>query len=141
WMGVTLRDSGPYREVLAYEKLMDGSGRPMHKSLGNAIWFDEAAERMGADFMRWLYCGQNILANLNFGYGPAEEAKRRLMTLWNVYGFYILYAETDGFVPADGSSPAADRPLLDRWILARWNALIETTRTSLERYDPAGPIR
>src|SRR5207247_5773417 len=94
-----------YRGVLAYEKLMDESGKPMHKSLGNAIWFDEAAARMGADVVRWLYCGQNTLANLNFGYGPAEEAKRRLMTLWNVYGFYVLYAETDHFVPRSIATP------------------------------------
>ena len=45
--------------MLAFEKLMDEHGKPMHKSLGNAIWFDDAADKMGADVMRWLYAGQN----------------------------------------------------------------------------------
>ena len=56
FMSVTLKDRAPYQSVLAFEKLMDEQGKPMHKSLGNAIWFDEAAEKMGADVMRWLYC-------------------------------------------------------------------------------------
>ena len=37
----------------------DETGRDMHKSWGNAIWFDDAAEKMGVDTMRWLYANQN----------------------------------------------------------------------------------
>jgi isoleucyl-tRNA synthetase len=141
FMSVTLRNCSPYREVLAFEKLMDEVGRPMHKSLGNAIWFDEAAERMGAEVMRWLYTGQNILANLNFGYGPAEEARQRLLNLWNVYRFYIVYAEIDRFDPTSVRLPAAERSLLDRWILARWQQLVTGVKSGLDRYDAAGPVR
>ena len=141
FMSVTLENCSPYLAVLAYEKLMDESGRPMHKSLGNAIWFDEAAERMGADVMRWLYAGHNILANLNFGYGPAEEAKRRLLTLWNVYGFYVLYAETDRFDPRVASVPVAERPLLDRWILARWQEVVAAVRVGLDNWEAATLVR
>jgi isoleucyl-tRNA synthetase len=141
FMSVTLRDCAPYQQVLTYEKLMDEHGKAMHKSAGNAIWFDEAAEKMGADVMRWLYASQNILANLNFGYGPAEKVKQRLLTLWNVYGFYVLYAEIERFNPRTLATPAAARPLLDRWLLARWQELIRTVRTSLDAYDAAGPVR
>jgi isoleucyl-tRNA synthetase len=141
FMSVTLKDCSPYRRVLAYEKLMDETGRPMHKSLGNAIWFDEAAQKMGADVMRWLYAAQPIQANLNFGYGPAEEAKRRLLTLWNIYGFYVLYAETDRFNPCATAVPSEERPLLDRWILARWQELVVGVRAGLDAFDGAGPVR
>jgi isoleucyl-tRNA synthetase len=141
FMSVTLKNCSPYRQVLAYEKLMDETGRPMHKSLGNAIWFDEAAEKMGADVMRWLYTGQNVLSNLNFGYRPAEEAKRRLLTIWNVYAFYILYATTDQFDPRAALVPSSERSLLDRWILARWQELVTTVRARLDAYDAAGPVR
>ena len=72
----------------------------MHKSWGNAIWFDDAAEEMGADVMRWMYAAQTPAQNLNFGYGPADEVKRRLLTLWNTYGFFVTYASLDGFEPA-----------------------------------------
>ena len=54
--------------VLAFEKLNDETGRPMHKSWGNAIWFDDAVEKMGADVMRWLYAGA----------GPVAEHELRL---------------------------------------------------------------
>ncbi len=62
------RDESPYKSALVYEKVHDEQGRPMHKSHGNAIWFDEAVEKMGADVMRWIYAGSNIQTNLNFGY-------------------------------------------------------------------------
>ncbi|MCC7106778.1 MAG: class I tRNA ligase family protein, partial [Chloroflexi bacterium] len=141
FMSVTLRDESPYRQVLAYEKLMDELGKPMHKSLGNAIWFDEAAERMGADVMRWLYASQSVQLNLNFGYGPAEEVKRRLLTLWNVYSFFVLYARLDGFDPVAAQSQPVETTVLDRWVIARLNDVVERTREGLERFDAAGPVR
>ena len=64
----------------------------MHKSWGNAIWFDDAVERMGADVMRWLFAGQPPAQNMNFGYGPANDVKRRLLTLWNALRFFVQYA-------------------------------------------------
>ncbi len=141
FMSVTLQDRAPYKSVLAFEKLMDEHGNPMHKSLGNAIWFDEAAERMGADVMRWLYCGQNVQANLNFGYGPAEDVRRKLLVLWNVYSFFVTYARIDRFNPADIRTPACERTLLDRWIISRLHGLIKTTRSGLDAIDATGPIR
>ena len=71
----------------------------MHKSWGNAIEFNEAAEKMGADVMRWLYAGQNVKENMRFGYGLGEEVTRRLLTLWNTYSFFVTYANLDGFDP------------------------------------------
>ncbi len=141
FMSVTLKDRSPYESVLAFEKLMDEQGKPMHKSLGNAIWFDEAADQMGADVMRWLYCAQNIQANLNFGYGPAEEVKRRLLMLWNVYSFFVTYARIDRFDPAAPRPPVADRASLDRWVLSRLNGVIRDVRAGLDQIDAAGPTR
>ncbi|MPZ15081.1 MAG: isoleucine--tRNA ligase [Chloroflexi bacterium] len=133
FMSVTLEERSPYRHLLTYEKLLDETGRPMHKSLGNAIWFDEAAERMGADVMRWLYAGQSLQNNLLFGYGPAEAVRRDLLTLWNVYSFYVTYAETEQFVPrrptgqdTAGSGPGRDGTslgstgLLSDFLLRMW---------------------
>jgi isoleucyl-tRNA synthetase len=141
FMSVTLKNQSPYQSVLAFEKLMDEHGKPMHKSLGNAIWFDDAAERMGADPMRWLYCAQNVQSNLNFGFGPAEEVKRRLLVLWNVYSFFVTYARIDGFDPKDGVPPLAERSLLDRWIISRLNTVIGEVRAGLDRIDAASPTR
>ena len=62
---------------------VDETGREMHRSTGNAIAADEAIERMGADVMRWMFSAQVPSQNIRFGYGPAHEIKRRLLTLWN----------------------------------------------------------
>ncbi len=142
FMSVTLENTAPYRRVLAYEKLMDEKGNPMHKSLGNAIWFDEAAEKMGADVMRWLYTGQNIQTNLSFGYGPAEDVKRKLLVLWNVYSFFVTYARLDGYTPpATGEIDPAKLRLIDRWILSRFQAVVEGTHSALQALNPADVSR
>jgi len=83
-----------------YEKVHDEQGRPMHKSHGNAIWFDEAVEKMGADVMRWIYAGSNIQNNLNFGFSKGDDVVRNLLTLWNVYSFFVTYALVDEWKPS-----------------------------------------
>ena len=67
--------------------------------MGQLISADEAFERMGADVMRWLYCHQPPTQNIRFGYGPADEVKRRLLTLWNSVRFFVDYAAIEGFEP------------------------------------------
>ncbi|HET6312857.1 MAG TPA: isoleucine--tRNA ligase [Chloroflexia bacterium] len=141
FMSVTLEDTAPYEQVLTYEKVHDEKGRAMHKSWGNAIWFDEAAEKMGADVMRWLYAGANITQNMNFGYNLAEEVKRNLLTLWNTYSFFVMYANLDGFDPSASAVPVRERAELDRWILARLHELIQLCRTELDSFDTASVTR
>jgi isoleucyl-tRNA synthetase len=114
FMSVTLEDRPPYRQALVYEKLLDVKGEAMHRSRGNAIWFDEAVEKMGADVMRWLYISQPIENNLLFGYGPAESVMRRLLQLWNVYAFFVTYANIDRFDPSAHHSDPAKRTFIDR---------------------------
>ena len=137
FMSVALIGKAPYRRVLGYEKLHDETGRPMHKSWGNAIWFDDAIEAMGADVMRWLFATQEPAQNMNFGYGPATDVRRRLLTLWNSYRFFVLNANPAGFVPSweeADRGPQSDHPL-DRFIIARGNALAAECRVALDAYD------
>ena len=69
----------------------------MHGSWGNTIDAQDAFERMGADVMRWQFCAQPPDRNLLFGFGPAHEIKRRLLTLWNSARFLVDYANDRGF--------------------------------------------
>ncbi len=141
FMSVTLEDRAPYKTVFVFEKLQDEQGRAMHKSLGNAIWFDDAAEEMGADVMRWIYTSQNPSLNLNFGYGLANETRRRILTLWNVYSFWITYANIDQFDPTEHDLPLPQRSELDRWIIAKLNRLVESVGQSIGDYQPAAATR
>ncbi|MFX0064002.1 MAG: class I tRNA ligase family protein, partial [Candidatus Hermodarchaeota archaeon] len=136
FMSVTLTDQTPYKAVLVYEKLFDEKGRPMHKSTGNAIWFDDAVEKLGADVMRWVYCSANIRANLLFGFSLGEEITRKLLTLWNIYFFFFSNAELDEFNPKKAKEiPVSQRPLIDRWLLSKTQVLIKESREALDVYD------
>jgi isoleucyl-tRNA synthetase len=93
---------------------------------------------MGADVMRWQYCAQPPDRNLLFGYGPAHEIKRRILTLWNSVSFLVTYGEIERFEPryADletGPSGTALQPL-DRWLLARAQAFLREAEAAYERY-------
>ena len=81
FMSVVLVGRAPFRRVLGYEKMLDENGREMHGSWGNMIDAEDAFARMGADVMRWQYCAQPPDRNLLFGFGPAHEIKRKLLTL------------------------------------------------------------
>jgi isoleucyl-tRNA synthetase len=107
----------------------------MHKSWGNSIEFNEAADRMGVDVMRWLYCDHKPEKDLLFGYHRADEVRRRvLIPLWNVYGFFVTYARIDGWTPSSGRS--GERSQLDNWILARLEETVRSVTASLESYVP-----
>jgi isoleucyl-tRNA synthetase len=144
FMSVTLEGRPPYKVVQSYEKLADEKGEAMHRSRGNAIWFEEAVEKMGADVMRWLYAACNPNQNLRFGFNIADDVRRRLITLWNVYSFLVTYAELDGFDPAregDAARVGESRNALDRWILSALYQLVADTRAALEDFDTMVAMR
>ncbi|MEP7334346.1 MAG: isoleucine--tRNA ligase [Actinomycetota bacterium] len=144
FMSVTLTGRSPYLSVLTYEKLLDENGREMHRSWGNAIDAAEALDNMGADVMRWLFCGQVPSQNLRFGYGPAGEIKRRLLTLWtSVGGFFVPYANIAGFAPsyAELESPSPSEHPLDRWLVARTAQLVAEVTDAYERFWTPGVTR
>ncbi len=143
-MSTVLENKPPFLENFGYASLLAEDGRPMHKSWGNSIEFNDAADKMGVDTMRWLYCAQKPENDLLFGYHRAEETRRRfIIPLWNVYSFFATYASLDnwtppaeGFIPGtpEGPTPSSDNPL-DQWILARLNQVIGQVTQNLEDSD------
>jgi isoleucyl-tRNA synthetase len=134
-----LVDKPAFRTVFSYALMRDEKGEEMHKSKGNAIWFDEAAEEIGVDVMRWLFARANPDANLNFGYHIADDVRRRfILPLWNSFSFYTTYAAIDHFDPTAPRSqvPLAERSLLDRWIISELHRLVAEVRLDLEDYAP-----
>ncbi len=138
-MGTALEHREPFRTVLGHGLVRDEQGEEMHKSKGNAIWFDDAADKMGVDVMRWLFLGHNPATNVNFGYGPGDEVRRSLiLTLWNTYSFFVTYANIDGWQPGDDVAPASE---LDRWLMSELHQLVADVTDSLENYDTLAPIQ
>ncbi len=134
-MSTVLRREPPFRTIFGYATLFGEDGRPMHKSWGNAIEFDEAAERMGVDVMRWTYANARPEDNILFGWHAADEARRELLVLWNVYAFFVTYANLAGWTPGSAAPPVAERPILDRWILSRLAGLAARVEDRLADYD------
>ncbi len=135
-MSTMMEDRPPFKVLLGHALVLDERGETMSKSKGNAIEFNEAADRMGADVMRWLYCRNNPAANILFGYGTADEVRSKFhIKLWNSYAFFCNYARLDGFDPAAAPVPVAERPDIDRWILSDLQRLVQTARRELEAYD------
>ena len=142
FMSVVLTGRAPYKRVLGYEKMLDETGREMHSSWGNTIDAPDAFARMGADVMRWQFCAQPPDRNLLFGFGPAKEIQRKLLTLWNSAKFLVDYARIDHFRPAWGELPQRDelRPL-DLWLLDRTHAFVREAETAYEAYLTVDVIR
>jgi isoleucyl-tRNA synthetase len=137
FMAMTLVGRLPYERVLTYEKARDEKGREMHKSWGNAIEAQEALDNMGADPIRWLFCEQVPSQNLNFGYGPANEVKRRLLTYWNCVKFFVDYANVSDFTPGDDG----ELQILDRWLIARTDQLVAELTAAYERFWTPDVVR
>ena len=132
-MATVLENKPPFLENFGYASLLAEDGRQMHKSWGNSIEFNDAADKMGVDTMRWLYCAHKPENDLLFGYHRAEEIRRRfIIPFWNVYSFFSNYASLDNWTPSadrfnpglpEGPTPKSDNPL-DQWILARLNQVV-----------------
>lgn len=133
-MSTVLENTPPYKTLLGFALVKDEHGEEMHKSKGNAIWFDEAAETMGVDVVRWMYCLQPIVQDMKFGYSLADETRRRFhLILWNVYKFFTTYAKVDKW----GVKKIDQRKLtlLDRWILERLDQVTYRVTASLKKYQ------
>jgi isoleucyl-tRNA synthetase len=155
-MSTMMEQRGPFKVLLGHGLVRDQWDRPMHKSAGNAIPFEGAADEgytltdpksvtsqyppMSADLIRWLFCRQNPSLNLDFGPGPAEDLRSKFtLKLWNTYGFFVNYAriapEKGGFDQSAPLVPIRDRPDIDRWILSDLQLLIRKARQSFEDFN------
>ena len=157
-MATVIEGTPPFLENFGYAMLLGPDGRPMHKSWGNAIEFNEAADKMGVDVMRWLFATHKPENDLIFAYDKPDKKlendqvagfrtgddvrKDFIFPLWNVYSFFATYARLDGWQPGgsfDPNFPEGDTPqsdnLLDLWILARLNQLVDSVSTFLSGSD------
>ena len=132
-MSTVLEKRPPCRVCFGHGNVLAEDGREMHKSLGTAIWFDDAAKKIGADIIRWMYAAAKVEPNMRFGYKLADDVKRRfLLPLWNVYSFFVTYASLDQWRP-QGTAP--ERSPLDRWILSKLQTLIGTVTENMQDYN------
>ncbi|MCK4940964.1 isoleucine--tRNA ligase, partial [candidate division WOR-3 bacterium] len=140
-MSTVLENKPPFKVLHSYASMRDEHGEEMHKSKGNAIPSDDAADKVGVDVMRWMFAKHNPVKNLNFGYGSAAEVKRNLLTLWNVYSFFVTYANIDTFNPVGKKIDEKQVTKLDQWIRSRINSLVAQCDKHYDSYDVASVVK
>ncbi len=141
-MSAMMDGRAPFKALLGHAQVRDARGEEMHKSKGNSIAFDEAAEAFGAEVMRYIYAEQKTAQHLNFpdlhptgnvGQTIDGEARRKLLTFWNCYSFFVMYATADGWKPS-GAAPASANEL-DRWVLSRLQRLVDAAHQAFLNYE------
>ncbi len=141
-MSTVLEKREPFKTVLGFATLLAEDGRPMHKSWGNAIEFNEAAEKIGVDVMRWMYLRQNPSENLLFGYKLADEVRRKFyLKIWNIYNFFVTYANLEDWKPTSKNNQdklIRIEKVLDSWILSRFSEVKKEVTNLLDSYNAYG---
>ena len=133
-MSTVLEDQEPFKNVLGFATVLAENGKEMHKSDGTAIEFNQAADQIGVDVMRWFYAKQNPERNLLFGYKTADEVKRQFhMFLWNSYRFFVNYVALENWQPKDEFKN--NLTTLDKWILTRLDQVILTVTSGLDKFN------
>jgi isoleucyl-tRNA synthetase len=135
FMSTALEGTSPYRTVLAHERVLAADGREMHKSWGNAVWLDDALEKMGPDVIRSMFASQTITDPIRFSFEAARDVKRRFLTFWNVYSLFVTYANLDRPPRLDPDRVPASVAPLERWLLSRLQATIAEVRLAFDTYQ------
>jgi isoleucyl-tRNA synthetase len=127
----------PYRNVLCLGLILDPEGQKMSKSRGNVVAPWDVIDQHGADAFRWYYfTSQQPWSGYRFSVDTVGESVRKfLLTLWNTYYFYVLYANVDGFDHAGRELSGVALSDLDRWLLSRLQGTIAAAREGLDAYD------
>ena len=132
-----LFDRAPFKNCMVLGLVLDEQGLKMSKSRGNVADVWQIFNTQGADAVRWyLYTVNAPWTPTRFYEEGVTEAMRKFMgTLWNVYAFYVLYANIDGFVPREHSVPPAKRAVIDRWLLSRLAGLVQEVANLMDSFD------
>jgi len=132
-----LFDKAPFRNCIVLGHVNDKNGIKMSKHKGNVVDPWSVLDKQGADAVRWyFYTSSAPWLPSRFYPEAVSEAQRKYMgTLWNTYAFFCLYADVDGYNPADYDLKTCKLSLMDKWILSKLNTLIETVDKNLAVYN------
>jgi isoleucyl-tRNA synthetase len=134
----TLLFSRPcFKNVICLGHILDEKGEKMSKTRGNVVRPMAVIDKHGADALRWYCLTSSPPGNVRrFSEKLVAEITRRfLLTLWNVYSFFVTYANIDRFTPGAGTAPSEPSEL-DRWIISELNQLILDVDRALDTYNP-----
>jgi isoleucyl-tRNA synthetase len=134
-LSTCLFDTNPFENCIVLGHVLDKKGLKMSKSKGNVVDPFEVLNSQGADATRWhFYTASAPWLPTRFSIDDVAETQRKFLgTLWNVYSFYVLYAEIDNFDPTKYADFVSEN-VMDKWIISKLNTLIETVDDGLNTY-------
>lgn len=135
-------NTSAYKNVICLGHILDEKGQKMSKSKGNTVDPMEVFAQQGADAVRWyLYSSAPAGASSRFSANLVQESLNDFFsTLWNTYKFFVMYANLDA-PDLQNTVPVAERPEIDRWLMAKLHHLVQEVTARLEDYDPTGASR
>ncbi len=128
-----------FENCIVLGHVLDKKGLKMSKSKGNVVDPFEVMEGEGADATRWhFYTSSAPWLPTRFSKEDVGETSRRFLgTLWNVYSFYVLYAEIDKINPLEHKGFISEN-VMDKWIISKLNTLVKSVDEKLDAYDITG---
>ncbi len=131
-----------FKNVICLGHILDASGEKMSKARGNVVEPGAVIDKYGADALRWYFFTATPPGNVRRFSDKivAEIARRFLLTLWNVYSFFVTYANIDRFTPGS-QGVSVEESELDRWIISELNQLIADVDDGLDNYNPTAAGR
>jgi isoleucyl-tRNA synthetase len=144
-VNVGLFGHNAYKNVIVTGNVAGNDGRKMSKSLGNFTDPNELMDKFSADSLRFLLLSSPLLSGEDFALQDKEvgDIARKLSMVWNMYDFFTMYAEVDGW-EFDGElvdpSDKVTNPL-DQWIISRVHQLIQEIETNMDGYDIASAMK
>ena len=133
----------PYKNVLVNNLVLDKYGKKMSKSRGNTIDPFELFEEYGADAVRWylLYVSPAWTTKKVDVDGLKDISSKFFNTLRNVYNFFYMYLQTDGIDPKTLDVPYEKRSDIDKWVLAKYNKLLERIAEEMDKFELTNVVR
>lgn len=132
-----LFNKSSYKNVLCLGLINDEFGQKMSKSKGNVVKPWDVLNKQGADALRWYFFTVVSPWNpKNFSIKSIDEVVRKfILTLWNTYSFFVIYANIDNFNPNSCSLEVKDRLEIDRWIISELNKTIKGVTELLDNFN------
>jgi isoleucyl-tRNA synthetase len=134
-ISTTVFDTNPFENCIVLGHVLDKDGLKMSKHKGNVLSPFTVLDNQGADALRWyFYTASAPWLPSRFYEAAVIDAQRKFIgTLWNVYSFYILYAELDNFDPTKYENFKSEN-IMDKWMMSKLNSLVKNTDNHLENY-------
>jgi len=132
-----IKEKSSFKNVLVLGLINDENGQKMSKSRGNVVKPWDVLNKQGADALRWyFFTGVSPWLPKNFSFKAVDEVIRKfILTLWNTYSFFVIYANIDNFDPSQHQLKVEDRMEIDRWIMSELNKTIKDVNRLLEDFN------